>query len=516
MPRFLVTPWRDGAELLRVRDWLYHRHDGHDDRRLQAVNMVTAWKRRATLPHAIDSTASLVDAVRLDEMAGTSALAVRNAYSAAFNRFVTGFCDTVQHSFRKLSMYDMAAALSMPSSFVELRHEATHEELPSLRRLRRATQHALAWLWEHYWQKLDAVVLPPKEQPKEQQRSAGDGLGAADHVCAALKAYLSARRQEIKAVGAAAAKSATSTAALQFASVLLSPQQQQKKKKSKRLPDVDALATALADVLVGERLLVPSDYAPNAPLSGAHLVWDPLLQRLRAPLPPLMHALTTRMAAALAAPSPIGTVPKEDGTMAGLLGWLLDFLSPPTSSSPSSSSTSSNNDNEDEDEDEDEGEEEAEEQYFPTASARRNARDAAMRVAMLQPGRFWCRRLARALLRAGEDEFQDAWLPVFEAAAAAEKGKAVEGGAEEGVGEGVAEAKEREREVEGKEEEEDEMVVEEGEDAMDIDAAPTAASATATAPSSPPPPASTRFRARAGWAKWQGDWHATPIGVVPS
>ncbi len=36
---------------------------------------------------------------------------------------------------------------------VDLRHEATHNELPSLACLRLAAAHALTWLAGHYWQR---------------------------------------------------------------------------------------------------------------------------------------------------------------------------------------------------------------------------------------------------------------------------------------------------------------------------------------------------------------------------
>ena len=38
--------------------------------------------------------------------------------------------------------------------FVDLRHEATHGEMPSLRVLREACQRALQWLWDHHWRDL--------------------------------------------------------------------------------------------------------------------------------------------------------------------------------------------------------------------------------------------------------------------------------------------------------------------------------------------------------------------------
>lgn len=48
-------------------------------------------------------------------------------------------------------MYQVAKEIDLPASFVELRHQATHEDLPSLVVLRRATTRALEWLWDYYW-----------------------------------------------------------------------------------------------------------------------------------------------------------------------------------------------------------------------------------------------------------------------------------------------------------------------------------------------------------------------------
>lgn len=52
-------------------------------------------------------------------------------------------------------MYTKAKQIGLPASFVELRHEATHGDLPSLVVLRRAAERALDWLWNDYWKYLD-------------------------------------------------------------------------------------------------------------------------------------------------------------------------------------------------------------------------------------------------------------------------------------------------------------------------------------------------------------------------
>ena len=48
-------------------------------------------------------------------------------------------------------MYQKATKIGLPASFVELRHEATHGDLPSLIVLRRAAERALEWLYNDYW-----------------------------------------------------------------------------------------------------------------------------------------------------------------------------------------------------------------------------------------------------------------------------------------------------------------------------------------------------------------------------
>jgi len=54
-------------------------------------------------------------------------------------------------------MYAVAKSVGLPAAFVELRHQATHEALPSLTKLRDAADKALGWIWEYYWQNLQPV-----------------------------------------------------------------------------------------------------------------------------------------------------------------------------------------------------------------------------------------------------------------------------------------------------------------------------------------------------------------------
>ncbi|KAI1477191.1 Las1-domain-containing protein [Daldinia eschscholtzii] len=197
MVQYIHTPWRDRSELLRVRRQFYgsttnsrydhkspeeeeRQEDGNDNddddtrseeggeeeeedeaARQHAVSRVSMWMQRGGCPHLVESTALLVAAILSDAReararrnAGASSYAIRAAYAAAFSRFVTGLLDGQQDKQRKMSMYSIAKTIGLPATFVELRHQATHEQLPSLSKLRTAAKKALAWIWDYYWKNL--------------------------------------------------------------------------------------------------------------------------------------------------------------------------------------------------------------------------------------------------------------------------------------------------------------------------------------------------------------------------
>lgn len=102
-------------------------------------------------------------------------------------RLVTGLVDTNQTGPYRKSMYHNAREIGLPASFVELRHQATHEELPALLVLRQAATRSLQWLWQHYWRNIDvrSGALDDEEQAFE------DGmLKLRDQFRAILASYL--------------------------------------------------------------------------------------------------------------------------------------------------------------------------------------------------------------------------------------------------------------------------------------------------------------------------------------
>ncbi|KXZ45664.1 hypothetical protein GPECTOR_52g62 [Gonium pectorale] len=67
-------------------------------------------------------------------------------------RLVNGISDSQQKGRVASSVAVLSDAAGLPRALVDVRHEATHNELPSLPLLRAAADSALAWLRENYWE----------------------------------------------------------------------------------------------------------------------------------------------------------------------------------------------------------------------------------------------------------------------------------------------------------------------------------------------------------------------------
>ena len=203
-----VTPWRDEEELLLVRALFFPpRPERHPARRRRACDQVAVWQIRGpALPYAVLSTAALMDACLTDEAASAaapssptlgraeppgasldaaflapdegptpgpaSALTRRGAYATAVAQFVTALTDTAQDRAAKRSMYDVARAVGLPASLIEVRHRIAHEGTPGLAELRLFAARALAWLRDGYWRE-----LTPDGEPWVEGRGWRDGVG---------------------------------------------------------------------------------------------------------------------------------------------------------------------------------------------------------------------------------------------------------------------------------------------------------------------------------------------------
>lgn len=150
LPRRL--PWSSLTELEQVCSWIYADENDWDSNVL-AINRLSAWRAITPLPHALESTLSLLVVITQDNSAHAQGmqLSLRQSYSSAIIRLVNGLVDPLQFGAYARSIASIANQLGFPSWLVELRHAATHEELPSLELLREAARESMNWLLHNYF-----------------------------------------------------------------------------------------------------------------------------------------------------------------------------------------------------------------------------------------------------------------------------------------------------------------------------------------------------------------------------
>lgn len=139
-----IVPWIDAQEWSQI----YHELYGSHELQQHAVMRIKAWLSRGRVPVAIESTSNLVE-ISLSDHSPTEK---RLLLSMALIRFVNGIVDQGQRGGFAASALVVAHDLGLPSWLVELRHQATHDKLPSLVLLESARVHALDWLHQNYWQ----------------------------------------------------------------------------------------------------------------------------------------------------------------------------------------------------------------------------------------------------------------------------------------------------------------------------------------------------------------------------
>lgn len=122
----------------------------------EALERVAVWKTRAhRIPHAIESTAALA-LLFWRESTGTSTVAeLRFAYSCAILRSINGLADVSQQQRAvAASVASLCSQLGIPAWLVDVRHEATHNQLPPLPVLRMAATTLLDYYQQVYWEPL--------------------------------------------------------------------------------------------------------------------------------------------------------------------------------------------------------------------------------------------------------------------------------------------------------------------------------------------------------------------------
>ena len=70
---------------------------------------------------------------------------LRLSYAMTLTRLVNGICDPSQKGKFAVSVQTLATQLNVPRTLVDIRHDSTHNQLPSIQRLRKASEDAIGW-----------------------------------------------------------------------------------------------------------------------------------------------------------------------------------------------------------------------------------------------------------------------------------------------------------------------------------------------------------------------------------
>ena len=154
--------------------------------------------------------------------------------------------------------------------------------MPSLAELKRAAQQALDWLWEWYWSHLEAAFCLPTSAARDGAGDGGTPEAVQDKLQTILRTYIKARKSEIKTKRrpdlCTAARNSLSTYNLRFSS------------SATTLPS-HATQNALLHLFVQEKQILPQDKKIGSSMSGAFLIWSPLLLKFCAKNPWFFQSL---------------------------------------------------------------------------------------------------------------------------------------------------------------------------------------------------------------------------------
>lgn len=166
-----LTPYKFPRELEVLYNNFYH--SKYHDLKRSAISRVRSYLTKGSIPHSMEMTALLTEAILDDEektgikllnyeesypviskQSEISDFSIRMQYSLCIIKFVNGLLDPFQQSLYNISLHKLANELKLPNYFVESRHVSTHERLPSLEMMRLIALRALNWLKKEYWENI--------------------------------------------------------------------------------------------------------------------------------------------------------------------------------------------------------------------------------------------------------------------------------------------------------------------------------------------------------------------------
>ncbi|XP_073314444.1 uncharacterized protein [Primulina huaijiensis] len=138
-----------------------------------ALQRIRTWRSRSCIPVAVEVTASIIETQQqdpslrddLNESAQQSEEALSMQYCMAIMRLVNGIVEKTRIK-NEISIGEAANAIGIPRMLIDIRHEGSHRDLPSLRLLRCASEKAKDWLISYYWEPQEKVI--PNQNIQEE------------------------------------------------------------------------------------------------------------------------------------------------------------------------------------------------------------------------------------------------------------------------------------------------------------------------------------------------------------
>lgn len=138
-----IVPFSNKTEFFLIHSLLKEKSEWP-----RVISHLANWRHRGKMPASADSTCSLLEALSSPPKPEYQ---YRLVLSMAFIRFVNSAVDPFQKGTFAQSIQSIADQIGLPGWFVDLRHAATHDHLPSLPILLNGCYQALDWIMENYW-----------------------------------------------------------------------------------------------------------------------------------------------------------------------------------------------------------------------------------------------------------------------------------------------------------------------------------------------------------------------------
>ncbi|KAK8360907.1 hypothetical protein V6Z12_A03G003100 [Gossypium hirsutum] len=153
---YKLVPWLNWAEWDSVGKSLF----SSSPRKISsALSRISTWRSRGCLPVVIDVTASIVEIQQSDPFFrgdkskddSRSEQLLAMLYCMAILRIVNCVIEKTRKR-TGISIADAADAIGIPRRLIDVRHEGSHRDLPSLTIARDSSVVALNWLKSYYWE----------------------------------------------------------------------------------------------------------------------------------------------------------------------------------------------------------------------------------------------------------------------------------------------------------------------------------------------------------------------------